>query len=89
MTNLLQSDIFFFISSIGFITMWILIVIILLYIIRISRTFSRIINRIEKNIDTLGDTTNDMLLDMQESTLFQFLFGKKRKGRKNTSTHSK
>ena len=88
MTTLLHSEIFFFISSIGFIIVWILIVILLIHIIRLSRTLSRIMNRIEKNVDTLSDTTNDMLLDIQESTLFQFLFGKKRKGRKNTSTHS-
>ena len=77
-----QSDIFFFISSIGFVTLWILIAIFFVYLIRAMHTFSRILQQIEKGINEIGDTTKDMLEDMRESAIFRFIFGKKRKGRK-------
>lgn len=77
-----QSDIFFFISSIGFVTLWVLIAIFLVYLIRAMHILSRILNQIEKGINDIGDTTKDMLEDMRESAVFRFIFGKKRKGRK-------
>ncbi len=77
-----QSEIFFVISSIGFVTLWILVAIFLVYLIRVTRTFSRIINKIEENINEIGDTTKDMLEDLRESAVFRFIFGKKRRGRK-------
>ncbi len=78
-----QSEVFFFISSIGFITLWILVAIFLVYLIRIMHTFSRIMEKVEKDIDKISETTRDMFLDMRESTVFRFLFGKKRRGRKD------
>ena len=77
-----QSEIFFAISSFGFVTLWILLAILIIYLIRIMHTFSRILARVEKEIDTIGDTTKEMLEDMRESTVFRFLFGKRRRGRK-------
>ena len=78
-----QSEVFFFISSIGFITLWILVAIFLVYLIRIMHTFTRIMEKVEKDIDKISETTRDMFLDMRESTVFRFLFGKKRRGRKD------
>jgi len=83
METLLQSQIFFFISSIGFIVLWILAVIFLFYLIRATKTFSRIIDKLEKNIDEIGDTTKDLIEDIKDSTVFRFLFKKKRKRSKN------
>ena len=77
-----QIDIFFLISSIGFVTLWILVAIFLVYLIRAMHTFSRILDQIEKGINSIGDTTKDMLEDMKDSAVFRFIFGKKRKGRK-------
>ena len=77
-----QSDIFFFISSIGFVTLWILIAIFLVYLIRAMHILSRILEQIEKGINDIGDTTKDMIEDMRDSAVFRFIFGKKRKGRK-------
>ena len=77
-----QTDIFFFISSIGFVTLWILFAIFLIYLIRAMNTFSRILEQIEKGINDIGDITKDMIEDMRDSAVFRFIFGKKRKGRK-------
>jgi uncharacterized protein YoxC len=77
-----QTEIFFFISSIGFVLLWILLAIFLVYLIRAMSIFSRIMERMEQDIDKIGDTTKEMLLEMKDSAIFHFLFRKKKKGRK-------
>ena len=81
MDAILQSQVFFFISSIGFVFLWILATIFLFYLIRATHIFSRILEQIEKDIDNLGDTTKEMLEEVRDSTVFNFLFKKKRKCR--------
>ena len=83
MDTLLQSQVFFFISSIGFVLLWTLVAILLFYLIRITRNFSRIMDKIENNINKIGDTTKEMLEELRDSTIFNFLFKKKRKSRKD------
>ena len=85
MDAILQSQIFFFISSIGFIVLGLLVVILLFYLIRISQTFSRIIDKAEEDINNIGDTTKEIIEELKESSLFQFLtrFFKSKKNRKN------
>lgn len=85
MTTLMQSETFFFISSIGFIILGVLVAAILISILRACRAFSRILEKAEKDIDSIGDTTKEMLDDMRESSVFQFLFRRKRK--QKSSTH--
>ena len=82
MSTLLQSQVFFFISSVGFVVLWILTAIFLFYLIRITRAFSRIMDKIEDNINKIGDTTKEMLEDLRDSALFNFFFRKKKKSRK-------
>jgi uncharacterized protein YoxC len=79
MDTLLQSQIFFFISSIGFVILWILTAIFLFYLIRAIHAFSRIMNKLEKDIDKIGDTTKEIFEDMRNSAVFNFLFRKKKK----------
>ncbi len=79
MSTLLQSQVFFFISSIGFIVLWILTAIFLFYLIRATNAFSRIMNKLEEDIDKIGDTTKEMLEDMRNSAVFNFIFRKKKK----------
>ncbi len=78
MSTLIHADIFFFISSIGFILMWILLAILIFYLIRATRIFSEILSKIEKDIDQIGDTTKEMIEEMHDSTIFRLLFGKKK-----------
>jgi uncharacterized protein YoxC len=83
MNSLLQSQIFFFISSIGFIILGILAGIFLFYLIRTTKILSQIMDKVEKDVDSIGDTTKEMLEDVRDSAVFSFLFRKKRKSRKD------
>ncbi len=82
MNSLMQSEIFFFISSIGFIILGIFVAVFLFYLIRATKTFNKIIEKVEKDIDHIGDTTKEMLDEVKESFIFNLLFGKKKKQRK-------
>ena len=77
----LQSQVFFFISSIGFVFLWVLVAIFLFYLIRATSAFSRIMEKVEKDIGNIGDTTKEMLDDLRDNIVFKFLFGKKKKSR--------
>ncbi len=85
MNTIAVSDIFFIISSVGFVLLWVLGAIFLVYLIKAMKTFSRIMKRVEKDIDRVGDITKEMLEDVRESTAYTFLFKKKRKKRNNPS----
>jgi hypothetical protein len=77
MTYLMESQIFFIISSVGFIVLGALITVILILIIRLIKSFNELISRIEKDIDTIGDTTVGLIEDIRDSTFFRF-FGSRR-----------
>ena len=79
MNTLLQSQIFFFISSVGFVVLWIFVAIFLFYLIRTTKTLSKIMNKVEKDIESVGDTTKEILEEIKDSTIFNFLFKKKKK----------
>ncbi len=79
MTTIMQSEVFFFISSIGFIVLFTLLAVLLFYAVRSLRTWDRILNKLENNIGTMGDTAKDMLEDVRDSTMFRFLVGRKKR----------
>jgi len=79
MDGILQSQIFFFISSIGFIILWAFLAILLFYAIRATRAFNRIMDSVESDIDSIGDTTKEMLEDVRDSAVFRLLFKKKKR----------
>lgn len=83
MDSILQMQVFFFISSIGFVVVTIFVSIFLYYLIRATNTFSRILEQMEKDINSMGDTTKEILDEIRDSALFSFFLGKKRKSRKN------
>jgi len=76
-----QSQMFFFISSIGFVFLWILLGIFLFYLIRATYAFSRILEKIEKDINEIGDTTKELFHELKENILYKLLnlFFKKKK----------
>lgn len=77
-----QTQAFFFVSSVGFILLWVLTAVFLFYLIRATSSLSRIIEKAEKDIDRLGDTTKELLAEVKDSAIFSFLFKKKKKSRK-------
>jgi len=83
MDNFAQMQIFFFISSVGFIILGILAAIFLFYLVRAANTFSEIMSKIEKDIEKIGDTTKEMVHDMKDSLFFNFLFRKNKKHHKD------
>lgn len=83
MNALLQSQVFFFVSSVGFVILGVFVGVFLFYLIRATDTFSRILEKIEKDIDNIGDTTKEMVEDIRDSAVFGFLFRKRRKSRKD------
>lgn len=81
-----QSQIFFFISSIGFVILWLLISLFLYFLIKAMKTFSRLMVKLEGDVDSIGDTTKEMLSDVRDSAIFSFIF---KKSKKTKTTHKK
>jgi len=83
MDTFLQMRVFFLISSVGFVILFILVAVFLFYLIRAMRTFSRISDKLEKGVDEVGDATKDMVKDIMESLVYKFFFRKKKKRHKD------
>ena len=83
MDTIIQSQVFFFISSVGFIILGILIAIILIFVLGAVRSFNNILKKVEKDIDSIGDTTKEMLEEIKDSSVFRFLFKKSKHKKTN------
>lgn len=79
MENLLHSEIFFFISSISFILLTILLSIAVFYIISILRDFKAVSKKIKSGADYAGEHVEELAKNLEESAIYKFIFGKKRK----------
>ena len=79
MDTLLKADVFFFISSVGFLFLWTLAILFLFYLIRATKTLSRVMEKVEGDIEQIGDTSKEMLEEVKDSIIFNFLFHKKKK----------
>ena len=82
MMTLTQSHTFFFISSVGFIVLGILTVLVLIYTLRALDLFSKILKKIENNIDSIGDITKEMFDELKDNWVFRVLFPGTRKHKK-------
>lgn len=74
-----NADIFFFISSIGFVIVFIIFSILLYYIIKAIRSFTRLMERIETNVDDVGFAGRELIEDMRDSAAFRLLFRPRKK----------
>lgn len=81
MENLLQSEIFFFISSLSFILLTILLSIAVIYIISILRDFKSISRKIKSGADYAGEHVEELAKNLEDSAIYKFIFGKKRKAK--------
>lgn len=75
MNTLIHADMFFFISSIGFIIFAILLTIILIKSIQIINRVDRISKKIEDGMSTVTDEVKDLIEDLKDSPIFRFVFG--------------
>lgn len=86
MYTIMQSEIFFFISSIGFVIIFLVFLVILIYVLRAVRAFTKIMETMEKSINILSDETRklfeEMLEEMRDSSWFRFFFGKKKNNKR-------
>ncbi len=83
MESFSQMHIFFLISSLGFVLLFILVMVFLFYVINSVRTAKRILDKVEKNIDHIGDAAKYILGDLRDNIIFKLLFGGKKKRRKD------
>jgi hypothetical protein len=72
----LHADIFFFIASIGFLVLAILLAVGLIVVIRILRSVKRITDQVEIDVTEAKEGARELLCDIRESFLFRLLFGK-------------
>ncbi len=79
MDTLMQADIFFFISSIGFVLITIGVLILVYYAIRAVRRFEEFTEVVEAHIEDAKDGVMDFKEDIKESLVYNFIFGKKKK----------
>ncbi len=79
MNSLMQSDIFFFVSSIGFIVIALLSIFLILACIRALSSLIKILEKIESSLDSIGDATMDLIEDMRSNIFFRMFFHPKKK----------
>lgn len=82
MNTLIQADIFFFISSIGFGILFILLVVLLIMIVRFFGRLTALVQKIEHHVDDVGDEVKELIVDLRDNALFSFIFGKKKNRKK-------
>lgn len=82
MNTLAHADTFFFVATIGFIIIFAFLAVALIYLIMLFKSIHRISIKVEKDIDNIGDTAKEFIMQLWDSTVFSWIFGKKRK-RKN------
>lgn len=77
MEPLLKSELFFVISSVGFVVLFILLGFALYYAIRSLKKFDRILTNAEADAKEIGKEAKGMVHDMHESVIFRLLTAKK------------
>lgn len=79
MNTLVHADIFFFISSIGFIILASLLTVALVYSIGILRKVKNITEKIGDNVEGISDDAREFVRDVRESGVYRMLFGRSKK----------
>jgi hypothetical protein len=74
METVAASDVFFMISSVGFIVLFIVLAILLYYLIKAVRAFRELTEKIERNIDSVGYAGRELIDEMRHSAAFRLLF---------------
>ncbi len=75
-------QLFFIISSIGFVMLWILVGIFLFYLIKTMRIFHRLSQKLETSITTMSDSIEEIVEDVRGHSVYRFIFGDRKKSRR-------
>ena len=79
MNEIMKSEWFFFISSIGFIVVGLLLSIIMRSIIRALHAFTSLLEKLEAEVQNLGTTAQELLEDFQDSFIYRMIFKPRRR----------
>lgn len=73
-----QAQIFFAVSSFGFIVLGLLAATLIVLGIRALSSLTRILEKIETNVENIGDATKDLIDDLRHNVIFKMFFGQKK-----------
>jgi len=79
MTTLIHADIFFLISTIGFIVLFAFSVVLLIYVVGIVRQVKKVSEKIAGNVENISEEASEFIRDVRESSVYRMLFARKRK----------
>lgn len=79
MNTLVHADIFFFISSIGFIILASLGTVVLVYVIGILKRIRKISEKIGDNVEGISDDAREFVRDVRESGVYRMFFRRTKK----------
>ena len=80
----MKMDIFFFVTTISVVVVPVFIIILFYYLIKSFRKLKILLDKVENNINNVSDDIKDITNQIKESFIFNFLFPKKRKKKKNS-----
>jgi hypothetical protein len=78
MNTLAHADIFFFISSIGFIVLASLGIVVLVYVVGILKRIRKISEKIGDNVEDISSDAKEFVRDIRDSAIYRMLFGRKK-----------
>lgn len=78
MESIIQSDIFFFITSISVIIFTVFFIIIGVHLVKIMKNFSHISEVLKDTVDDANSEIREIGEHVRESAIFSFIFGKKK-----------
>ncbi len=79
MDTLIHADIFFFVSTICFVILTGLLIIVLVHLIGILRRIKKISDTIGDKMDDISDDAKKFIRDIRESGVYRMFFGRKRR----------
>jgi predicted Zn-dependent protease len=83
MDSILQADIFFFISTIAVVIFSVLLLIAIYYLRETLQNFRDISRTLKNGVNNASEKVGDAFSDVEDSMVYKFIFGKKKKERKS------
>lgn len=83
MDTVLQADIFFFISTIAVVIFSVLLLVAIYYLRETLQNFRDISRTLKNGVNSASEKVGDAFSDVEDSAVYQFIFGKKKKSKKS------